>query len=211
MDVASYTLLALGSLFAILSPFGTVPMFLGMTEGDTVGDRISMARRACLIACIVMATFALVGARILAAFQVGIPALRIAGGLVILRVGLEMLGGTRRRLTPEERHEALDKDDIATTPLAIPILCGPGSITVAIVLGSQAEGAAQYAVLIASIVVVYAITFVLLWFAVHYSAVLGQITLRVVSRLMGLLLAAVAVQFILNGVTEALPTLLARP
>jgi len=80
MDFSSYVLLSLGSLFVILSPLGTVPIFLGLTEGSAAGERISMARRACIIAFIVMAAFSLLGSRILNAFQVGIPALQIAGG-----------------------------------------------------------------------------------------------------------------------------------
>lgn len=204
-DLASYALLAFGSLFAILSPLGTVPIFVALTEGDDQAQRIAMARRATLIAFVVMALFSVAGSTILAAFLVSIPALQIAGGVVILRVGLEMLGGSRRRLTPEERAEAIDKDDVAVTPLAVPMLCGPGSITVAIVLGSQAQGVAQYVVLVGITALIYAGTFALLWFAVRFSAVVGQITLRVVGRLMGLLLAAVAVQFLINGVRDALP------
>jgi len=207
VDTTSYALLAFGSLFAILSPLGTVPTFVAITDGSSSSARISMARRACTIAFVVMATFSLLGARILNAFEVSIPALQIAGGLVILRVGLEMLGGNRARLSPEERAEAIEKDDIAVTPLGVPMLCGPGTITTGIVLESQATGGLQVAALIGSGAVIYAITFALLWGAVRYSAFVGQLTLRVVARLMGLLLAAVAVQFVLNGVRAALPDL----
>lgn len=208
MTLPAYALLAFGSLFAILSPLGTVPAFLALTESDELHARISMARRACIVAFVVLAAFSLVGSEILRSFQVSVPALQIAGGIVILRVGLEMLGGSRRRLTPEERSEAAEKDDIAITPLAIPMLCGPGAITAGIVLGSQATGPAQLLTLVAIVAVMYAGTFVLLWVGVRYSRFLGQITLRVVGRLMGLLLTAVAVQFILNGVRDAIPTLL---
>jgi len=207
VDPASYALLAFGSLFAILSPLGTVPIFVALTDGDTESARISMARRACTIAFVVMATFSLLGSRILSAFEVSIPALQIAGGLVILRVGLEMLGGHRARLSPEERAEAIEKDDIAVTPLGVPMLCGPGTITTGIVLESQATGGLQVALLIGSGALIYGITFALLWISVRYSAFLGQLTLRVVARLMGLLLAAVAVQFVLNGIRAALPDL----
>jgi multiple antibiotic resistance protein len=207
LDLASYTLLAFGSLFAILSPLGTVPVFIALTEGDAEHARISMARRACTIAFLVMATFTVLGSRILGAFDVSIPALQMAGGLVILRVGLDMMGGNRPRLTAEERAEAIEKDDIAITPLGVPMLCGPGTITTGIVLESQAMGGLQLAALVGSGAVIYAVTFGLLWVAVRYSAVLGQITLRVVARLMGLLLAAVAVQFMLNGIRAALPQL----
>lgn len=208
MDLASYALLTFGSLFAILSPLGTVPTFLALTEDDTAAARISMARRACIIAFVVMTAFSLLGSRILGSFQVSIPALQIAGGLVILRVGLEMLRGLRSRLTPEERAEAIEKHDVAVTPLGVPMLCGPGSITTAIVLESQATGPLQLAVLVGCTALIYAGTFVLLFAAVRYSAFLGQITLRVIGRLMGLLLAAIAVQFMLNGVRGALPILM---
>lgn len=208
-ELIAFALLASGSLFAILSPFGTVPTFLALTEGAYDAERISMARRACIVAFAVLMAFSLVGSQILGLFQVGVPALQMAGGIVILRVGLEMLGGTRRRLTPEERAEAIEKDDIAITPLAIPMLCGPGAITTAIVLESQAPGLAGRLVLVAVVGVVYLATFGTLWLAVRYSAVLGQITIRVIGRLMGLLLAAIAVQFLVNGLRAIFPSLVA--
>jgi len=205
MDLVSYCLLAFASLFAMLSPLGTVPAFLAITEGGSENARISMARRACIIAFVVMSTFSLLGSRILNSFQVGIPALQIAGGLVILRVGLEMLGGARSRLSAEERAEAIEKDDVAITPLGVPMLCGPGTLTAGIVLESQATGAIQLVALVSIAATIYAATFALMWIAVRYSAFLGQITLRVVARLMGLLLAAIAVQIILNGLRGVIP------
>jgi len=208
MDLPSYTLLAFGSLFAILSPLGTVPTFLALTEGDTTAERVSMARRACTVAFIVMAVFSLFGASILGAFAVGVPALQIAGGIVILRVGLEMMTGERNRLTPPERAEGRSKDDIAVTPLAVPVLCGPGVLTTGIVLESQAEGALQVGLLLGIEAAIFALTYGLLWAAATYSMFFGQIALRVVGRLMGLLLATIAIQFILNGALGAFPTVL---
>jgi multiple antibiotic resistance protein len=208
MELYSYVLLSVGSLFAILNPLGTVPTFMALTEGSGADDRVSMARRACLVAFFVMSTFSLLGARILSSFRVGIPALQIAGGLVILRVGLEMLGGRRPRLTPEEHAEAIEKDDVAITPLGVPLLCGPGSITTGIVLESQATGPLQTTILVCGEALTYALTFVLLWLAARYSVLIGQITMRVLGRLMGLLLAAVAIQFILNGLGDVVPQML---
>jgi len=208
MDLGSYGLLAMGSLFAILSPLGTVPTFLALTEGDTTAERVSMARRACTVAFIVMAVFSLFGASILGAFAVGVPALQIAGGIVILRVGLEMMTGERNRLTPPERAEGRSKDDIAVTPLAVPVLCGPGVLTTGIVLESQAEGALQVGLLLGIEAAIFALTYGLLWAAATYSMFFGQIALRVVGRLMGLLLATIAIQFILNGALGAFPTAL---
>ena len=205
MDLGAYTLLALGSLFAILSPFGTVPAFLTITEHDTAVDRLRMARRASLVAFVVLTAFALLGSPLLESLRVSIPALQIAGGLVILRIAFEMLGGDRRALSPEERQEARDKDDVAITPLAIPMLCGPGTITTGVVLGSQAESALHYAALIGSGAAIYAMTYALFWLAVRYSAFVGQIAMRVIGRIFGLLLAAIAVEFVVRGLRDALP------
>jgi len=204
-DLPSYALLATGSLFAILSPLGTVPTFLALTEGDTTQERVSMAGRACALAFVVMAAFSLFGSSILNAFAVGVPALQIAGGIVILRVGLEMMSGVRHRLTAAEREEGTTKDDVAVTPLAVPVLCGPGVLTTGIVLESQADGALQVASLLAIEAAIFALTYFLLWAAARYSVFVGQIALRVVGRLMGLLLATVAIQFVLNGARGAFP------
>jgi multiple antibiotic resistance protein len=205
MELGAYTLLAASSLFAILSPFATVPAFLTITEHDTEADRLRMARRACLVAFCVLAVFSLVGTWILEALKVSIPALRIAGGLVILRVAFEMLQDQRRQLSAEESEQAREKQDVAITPLAIPMLCGPGTITTGVVLGSQAASPLHYAALIASGAAIYAMTYSLFLLAVRYSAVLGPIGLRVVGRLFGLLLAAIAVEFLVGGLREALP------
>lgn len=209
MDALNYGLLAFGSLFAILSPFATVPMFLALTEDDEEEARISMARRACVIALVVLLAFGTLGAAILEVFRISVPALQIAGGLVILKIGLEMLTGDRGRLTPEERAEARAKEDVAVTPLAIPVLCGPGTITTGMLLGSAAAHWIDYVVLAFVATAIYGITFCLLFLAVRYSAFVGQITLRVIGRIMGLLVAAIAVQFILDGTRDVLPTLLA--
>lgn len=199
-----YIGLAFGSLFAILSPFATVPTFLALTEDQTSEAQTSMARRACLLACLVLVLFSGLGQHILAGFRVSVPALQIAGGLVILRVALELISGERRRLTPPERAEAESKDDIAITPLAIPILCGPGTITTGIILGTEAGDAFQHTLLVGIIAILYATTFGLLLLAIRSSTWMGPLTVRVIGRLMGMLLAAVAVQFILNGLQDGL-------
>ena len=205
VELLTFALLAFGSLFAIVSPFATVPMFLALTEEDTEQDRIAMARRACLVAFLVLLVFVFVGTEILSAFQVSVAALRIAGGLVILRVAFDMLQGGQRKLTAEERDAGIEKADIAITPLAVPVLCGPGTITTGIVLGSQADSLMESGALGVIVLIVYGGTFALLWVGVRYAAVLGQLTLKVVARLMGLLLAAIAIEFILAGWREAWP------
>jgi multiple antibiotic resistance protein len=210
LETVPYALLAFGSLFAIVSPFATVPIFLAVTEHDPPDVRLSMARRASMLAFALLLAFAVLGTKILGAFRVTVPALQIAGGLVILRVAFDMLtGATRRRLTPEERVEALEKDDVAVTPLAVPLLCGPGTMTTGIVLGSQAVDPLHTLIFVGVGAVVYGITYGLLVLAVHNAAYLSPIGLRVTSRVMGLILATIAVQFVLDGIRGAFPSLVA--
>lgn len=196
----SYAALSFASLLAVLSPFATIPPFLAMTQGDEADERIDTARRACTVAFFVLITFALLGMRILNAFGITLPAFEIAGGIVILRVALEMLKGSRElKVSPEERIEGSVKDDIAITPLAVPMLCGPATITTGILLGGQALTIWHHMILVIDILLIYLFTFGTLWIASTYTWVIGEIALKVMSRLFGLLLAALAVQFMLNG------------
>ena len=203
-ELATYAALSFGALLAILSPFATVPLFLAMTETNDTEERLAMARRACLVACAVILAFSLLGTRLLGVFRISVGAFQIAGGLVILRVALEMLRGSRAlKVSEEERAEGAWKDDIAITPLAVPMLAGPGTITTAILLGHEADGLLLHAVLAANILAVYAITFVALRLAAIHSFRLGTLPLKISARLMGLLLAGIAVQFVLDGAREA--------
>lgn len=175
-----------------------------MTGANTVAERKTMVRRATLIAACVLIVFALLGLRVLGFFGVSGPAFQIAGGLVLVRVAFELLqGGGSLKVTPEERAEGTLKDDISVSPLAIPILCGPGCITAAILVSSQAATAVHLGLLVATIVLAYAGIFVLLRFVSEHSHRLGDTTITVSSRLMGLILVAVSVQFVLEGVRAA--------
>lgn len=199
-DLLSYVFLCLGSLFAILSPFATIPTFLAITEGNSAEERTRMAKRACTIASLVLVSFSLLGLTILGLFRVTVPAFQIAGGLVILRVSFQMLQGERStKMSSEEQREGKQKEDISITPLAVPFLSGPGTITTAILLSSQAVTWFHIAILLASIAIVFSITFILLRFASHYLHLISEIAFKVVVRLMGLLLVSIAVQFILDG------------
>lgn len=203
-SLSVYAVLSFGSLFAILNPFNTIPPFLAMTSDNTAAERLGMARRACAVALSVMAAFGLFGMSILNFFGITVPAFQVAGGLVILQVSLEMLQGSRvAKVTPEESREGVRKEDISITPLAVPILCGPGSITTAILLGGQAQTWFHLGVLLGNMAVIYTGTFLLLRLAARHAHALGEITLKVISRLMGLLLVAIAVQFILDGIDDS--------
>lgn len=200
----AYGLLAFTSLFAVLNPFATVPPFVAMTTTNTVAERRAMARRASLIAAGVLIGFALLGLQVLSFFGVSAEAFQIAGGLILLRVAFGLLQGTSSlKVTPEESAEGRAKDDISVTPLAIPLLCGPGTIAAAILISSQASTWLETSVLVAIIVVIYAGILALLRLASVHSHRLGETTIKVSSRLMGLILASIAVQFVIEGIRAA--------
>lgn len=200
----SYAVLALGSLFAVLNPFAAIPPFMAMTAANSATERTVMAKRAVMIAFCILSLFAVSGLRILNFFGVSVAAFQIAGGLVLIRVAFDLLqGGGSMKVTPEERVEGATKDDISITPLAVPILCGPATITAAILVSSQATLWLHVAILVASIGATYAGIFVMLRIVSTHSHRLGDTTTRVSSRLMGLILVAVAVQFVIEGVRAA--------
>ena len=200
-DLTQYALLAFGSLFVIVDPIATVPAFLAMTPRDTPEQRIRMARLASMVMAGVLLVFALAGKIIFKFLGITMPAFQIAASIVLLVVALDMLRAQRSRVqeTTEETSAGAEKSDIAITPLAVPMLAGPGAISTAIVLQSQAVGVAQSVVLCVCIVGVAFASYVIFHISARGARWLSPIATKVITRIMGLLLAAVAVQFMLNG------------
>lgn len=199
--VLEYAFLTFGSLFAIVDPFAAIPTFLAMTARDSAKDRRRMARTACITCFGVMATFAVLGPAIFKLFGITLPAFQVAGGLVLLLSALDMLRAQKSALreTPEEIAEGMSKDDIAITPLAVPLLAGPGAITTSIVLAGKAETPAHKAIFFALIALVAVISFYTLTIAADSAKKLSSTIINIITRLMGLLLAAIGVQFILSA------------
>lgn len=205
MSLLEYTLLAASSLFVIVDPIATVPAFLAMTARDTPGDRIRMARLACIVATAILLVFAFTGTAIFKFLGITMPALRIAGSVVLMFVALDMLRARRSPVveTSEETDAGASKEDIAVTPLAVPMLAGPGAITTAVLLHSRAAGAVQQATLGLCIIGVCIVSYLIFSLSARGAQWLNPIALRIATRIMGLLLAAVAVQFMLDGLKEA--------
>ena len=204
-ELIGFIVLAFWSLFVIVDPIGSVPAFLAMTEGDSPQDRVRMAKLASLVTFFVLLTFSLVGKWILSAFGITLPAFEIAGGIVLLKVALDMLQARQTAIkeTPEEQAEGATKEDIAITPLAVPILAGPGAITAVVLLSGQATSFSYQSVVVCNVLLVSLITFLTLRIAALRSSIFSAITLKIIARVMGLLLAAIAIQFILNGIQDA--------
>lgn len=201
MGLASYSLLTLSSFFVILNPLAVAPAFLAITPNDSPDTRVRMARTACLVATGVLLTFALLGNYLFRMLGLTLPAIQIAGSIVLMMISLDMLRAQRSKVqqTPEEMSAGAAMDDVAVTPLAVPMLAGPGSISTAMILLNQAEDWRHRLVLCLGILIVLASTYGFLKLAAHGARWLNPITLRLMTRLMGLILAAVSVQFAINA------------
>ncbi len=205
MSLMDFAILSFTSVFVIVDPVGMVPVFLSMSHGNSTQDRIRMARLASLTTFFILLASAFLGQGLLHILGVTISAFEIAGGIVLLIIAVDMLQARRTAVkeTREETEEGMRKEDIAITPLAVPMLAGPGAITTVILLSNKAHGFFQQGILAGNIALVTLLTYVIFKIASIHAHLFGVIAMKIVRRLMGLLLATIAVQFILNGIQQA--------
>ncbi len=204
MSLPEYVLLAFSSLFVIIDPLAAVPAFLAMTPTDTPQQRVRMARLACCIAAGVLVVFSFAGRWIFKFLGITMLAFQLAASLVLLLVSLDMLRAQRSRVreTSEETAAGVEKTDIAVAPLAIPMLAGPGAISTAILLHNQAANWVHRAALYACILAVCLACYIILRVSARGALWLSPIAMNITARIMGLLLAAVAIQFMVNAVNQ---------
>jgi multiple antibiotic resistance protein len=201
--------LFLGTLVGILpiiNPLAAAPTFLAITEGDTMDHRLDQARKACLYVALILTGALLGGSFVMNFFGISIPGLRLAGGIVVAGIGMRMvmpkLFEARR---PDIDHKsALAKSDVSFSPMAIPLLSGPGSIGVTIGFASLASDALGYAAIILAILLTALICYLVLRLALRMNGLLGPNRLNALTQLMGFLLLCMGVQFIVNGLTTLL-------
>lgn len=206
-----FSLLALSSIFFLVDPFAMLPSFLAITTGADAKKRRRMAYRASLTCFLVLTTFALAGRLIFRMFGITLPAFEIAGGLILLLIGLDMLEA-KRSPTQEssgETVEAVSKEDASIVPLGIPMLAGPGAISSVMVIVGQASSPWQMTAILLAILVTAAASFGILSGADRVQRLLGETGIRILVRIMGLLLVALAMQFFVNGLTDL--GLIAKP
>jgi multiple antibiotic resistance protein len=198
-----FCLVAFTSIFVLVDPIAAVPTFLVMSHADPV-RRQQMAVKASWTCFIVLSVFAVAGTFIFQMFGITLPAFRIAGGVVLGLIGLDMLRGQRSptKETPGEAMEGAEKEDAGIIPLGIPMLAGPGSISSVTVLMAQNPDWAHKGIVLAAIAASAVASFLILAAADRVGNWLHETGIRILSRLMGLLLTAIAVQFILNGLHD---------
>jgi multiple antibiotic resistance protein len=210
--IAEFALVTFTSVLFIVDPIAVVPSYLVVTRGETAAQRAATARRACVAAAVILVAFAIGGTLIFNLFGITLPAFRIAGGLILWLVAMDMLRA--QRTTQESTPELVEgeiKEDSAITPLAMPMLAGPGAISTVMVLAAQARTMPRKAIVYASILVTALVSWMVLRVAERLIERIGQTGIRVMTRIMGLLLAALAVQFVIGGAQEALGLGLASP
>ena len=207
MSLIEYSLLAASSLFVIVDPFAVIPAFIAMTPNDSPAERSRMAKIACLVVAGVLLGFGFAGKWVFQLLGITMPAFQIAASIVLLLVALDMLRAQRSRVqeTSEETAAGAEKTDIAVTPLAIPMLSGPGAISTVILLESEATTVWHSLALCGCILLVALASYGILHMAAHGAKRLNPIALRIGTRVMGLLLAAIAVQFMVNALKTLVP------
>lgn len=192
-----------GALLPIANPFSTAPVFVAITRQMSHAHRWQQARLAAIYMAAVLLVSLLAGALILEFFGISLPALRIAGGLVIARIGFSMLNPEpEERLPEEDQKEALDKRDIAFTPIAMPMLSGPGSIAVTISMATSVTRPRDYLAVGVGIVIVAFLSWLVLRSSTRIVDFLGSTGVNVLTRIMGLILVCIGIQFIATGIFE---------
>jgi multiple antibiotic resistance protein len=202
-------LLIFTSVLFIVDPFAVIPTFLAMTVRDTPAQRRILARRGAWTCAVTLIAFALGGSLIFKIFGITIGAFKIAGGVLIGLNALDMVQARRsqQRETPVETAEGLQKDDIGIMPLGVPMLAGPGAISTVMVLALGAKSTAASAAIYVSIFLTALISYLVLSAASLVERRLGQTGMRILTRIMGLVLSAIAVQFIVDGIRLSFPAI----
>ena len=197
------------ALIALINPLGVLPMFISLTQDFSAVQKQRAIRTAAFTVVAVVAISALLGENIIRFFGISTASLQVSGGLLILLMALNMLnaqpGGTKT--TVEERDEAEHKNAIGVVPLGIPLLTGPGAMSTVIVMAHNAKQPMDYAAIIGSGVVIAGLVWLTLQMAQPIARTLGRIGINIATRIMGLLVAAVAVEFIVDGLTAMIPAL----
>ena len=203
MDInLTFFILSFSSLFTLINPIGILPIVLSITEGSNNKEYYKIITKAILFSLIILMLFAFMGRLIFSFYGITIHAFKIAGGILFLRTGLDMLYAktSRTKTTPQEEKEANDIGDISIAPIGIPLIAGPGAITSVMLLSYQANTFNERKLFYLIIIFVLCITYFILKLAKKISKRFGTTGIRIIQRIMGLILMVLAIQFIINGV-----------
>jgi len=198
-DLFTFALLALTSFFTLINPLGSMPIFMSMTSQLTDEERNKTAKKASIVALFTIIAFAFTGQFLFKFFGISVDSLRVVGGVIFFIMGMDMLQARIGRDKIKETEVKSYITDISITPLAIPMICGPGAITNAIVLMEDANSLAKTIILVVSILVIMLITYLILYSSSKLIKMLGETGINVMMRIMGLIVMVIAVEFFFSG------------
>ncbi|MDR4498346.1 MAG: MarC family protein [Candidatus Scalindua sp.] len=202
MELITFFIYAFTSIFIIVNPLGGIITFISVSQGMTEAEKLHTAKRSVIIAFILAIIFAFTGEGIFRLFNITIDSLRVAGGILLMMIAIDMLHArvSRESVTPEEIKDASRREDVSVFPLAIPLLTGPGAISTVIVVIRTAKTWELKAVTLFAILLTFALTYLIFRFADKINKLLGVTVSLVITRIMGLLLGAIAVDFLATGI-----------
>lgn len=198
-DTLAFGLLAFTSLFTLINPLGTMPVFMAMTSELTVEERNHTARKASVVAFFTIIAFALTGQLLFNFFGISVNSFRVVGGVIFFIMGMDMLQARLSQVKIRDNEVKSYVSDISITPLAIPMICGPGAITSVIVLMEDANTLPKKLVLFVSVFLIILLTWVILYSSSRLIKLLGQTGINVMMRIMGLIVMVIAVEFFFSG------------
>ncbi|MDR4505068.1 MAG: MarC family protein [Candidatus Scalindua sp.] len=202
MELLSFFIYAFTSIFIIVNPLGGIITFISLSQGMTVAEKLHTVKRSVLIACILALFFAFTGEAVLQLFHITVDSLRVAGGILLFLIAIDMLYArtSRESVTPEEIKDASGREDVSVFPLAIPLLTGPGAISTVIVVIRTGKTWELKAVTVFAIILTFVLTYLIFRFADRINKMLGLTVSLVITRIMGLLLGAISVDFVATGI-----------
>jgi multiple antibiotic resistance protein len=210
-DILSFSLLTLSSIIIIVNPLSATLIYVALTTNLDPSAKVTIAKDSCRFALMILLSAAILGTWILQLFGITLEAFRIAGGILLFGIGMEMVYAkvSRTKLTATEKYESRENDDVAIMPLAIPMIAGPGAITTSIVMMNEAIGMTPFAIGVVLISITFSIgvTYYMMRNSDYIMKRIGQREYRAINRLMGMLLIAIAVQFVITGIKIAFPLL----
>lgn len=198
-ELISFSLLAITSFFTLINPLGVMPIFMTMTADLDQEHRIKTAQKACIVSVMTIIIFAFAGQLLFMFFNISVNSFRIVGGVIFFLMGMDMLQARIEKVKIKESEIKTYVSDVSITPLAIPMICGPGALTNAIIMMQDADSIIKATALISCIVIVMLITFSILYSASRIIKFLGETGINVMMRLMGLVVMVIAVEFFVAG------------
>lgn len=204
MELAAFFLNTFIALLVIVDPFALLPVYISLTDRFTKEEQKRTIHKSMITSAVLLFIFAITGLGFFKLFGITLPAFQIAGGVLLMYLGIDQLNLRRERMDEEEQQESSTKEDISIFPLATPLMAGPGAISTVVLMTTKITSPLEYALLFIAIILVMGVCYLSLSASSLLMKLLGKTGLNLVSKLMGIIICAIAVQFVLNGVEHIL-------